>query len=50
MDKNVLLHGDCLELMSSIADNSIDMICADLPLTSHAINGILGNGGLLWIP
>ena len=31
MDKNVLLHGDCLELMSSIADNSIDMICADLP-------------------
>lgn len=26
-----LLHGDCLELMSSIQDESVDMIFADLP-------------------
>lgn len=26
-----LLHGDCLELMNDIENNSIDMICADLP-------------------
>lgn len=26
-----LLHGDCLELLPSIPDGSVDMICADLP-------------------
>ena len=26
-----LLHGDCLELMSSLADNSVDLICCDMP-------------------
>ena len=26
-----LLHGDCIELMDDIENNSIDMICADLP-------------------
>ncbi len=26
-----LLHGDCLELMPSIPDKSIDMILCDLP-------------------
>ena len=26
-----LLHGDCLELMQSIPDKSIDMILCDLP-------------------
>lgn len=26
-----LWHGDCLELMKNIEDNSVDMICADLP-------------------
>lgn len=26
-----LLHGDCLELMKSIPDKSIDMILCDLP-------------------
>lgn len=26
-----LWHGDCLELMDNIPDNSVDMICCDLP-------------------
>lgn len=26
-----LLNGDCLELLPSIADSSIDMVCADMP-------------------
>lgn len=29
--KNKTLHGDCLELMQDIPNNSIDCICADLP-------------------
>lgn len=30
--KNIkLLHGDCLELMNDISDNSVDMILCDLP-------------------
>lgn len=28
---NEIIHGDCLEIMSTIEDNSIDMILADLP-------------------
>lgn len=31
-----LLHGDCLDLMASIPDGSIDMICADLPYGTTA--------------
>jgi len=31
MTKINLLHGDCLELMKDIPDESIDMILADLP-------------------
>ena len=29
--QNVILEGDCLELMKDIPDGSIDMICCDLP-------------------
>jgi len=28
-----LLHGDCLKLMFDLPDNSVDMICCDMPLT-----------------
>lgn len=31
MDNVKLFHGDCLELMKDIPDNSVDMILADLP-------------------
>jgi site-specific DNA-methyltransferase (adenine-specific) len=36
MEKNIstninLMNGDCLELMKSIPDNSVDLICCDLP-------------------
>lgn len=31
LDKNVVHHGDCLELMNGIPDVSVDMILADLP-------------------
>lgn len=27
----VLLHGDCLQLLDSVPENSIDLVCADLP-------------------
>ena len=30
-----LMHGDCLELMALIPDNSVDAIVCDLPKTSH---------------
>jgi len=38
MDKflNKIIHGDCLELMKSIEDQSIDMILADLPYGTTA--------------
>ena len=28
---NVVLHGDCLDLMETMADGSVDMILCDLP-------------------
>src|SRR6056297_2019284 len=31
MNKNTIIHGDCLEEMPKIADKSIDMILCDLP-------------------
>lgn len=31
LDVNDIYHGDCLELMNGIPDNSVDMILADLP-------------------
>ncbi|CAJ6620051.1 DNA methylase N-4/N-6 domain-containing protein [Burkholderia pseudomallei] len=27
----VLMQGDCLELLEQVPDNSIDMVCCDLP-------------------
>lgn len=32
----LLLHGDCLELMPSIPDKSVDMVCCDLPYGTTA--------------
>ena len=31
LSPNTLVHGDCLEAMTYIEDQSIDMILADLP-------------------
>ena len=31
IDKYELYHGDCLEVMQSLPDNSIDMVLCDLP-------------------
>lgn len=47
--KSKIIHGDCLEKMKSIANNSIDFICADLPYGSTANNwdNVLPNE-LLW--
>ena len=28
---SILLHGDCLELLSEVEDNSVDFIFCDLP-------------------
>ena len=39
-----LMSGDCLELMKSIPDNSVDLILADPPYGT--ISGIAGNGDL----
>ena len=38
MSKIDLRHGDCLELMKDIPDNSIDMILCDLPYGTTACN------------
>jgi DNA modification methylase len=29
--KSILWHGDCLELMQNIPDNSVDMVLTDPP-------------------
>ncbi len=31
VSKPVLLHGDCLKLMFDLPDNSVDMVCCDMP-------------------
>lgn len=31
IEPNTLIHGDCLEVMKSIPDRSVDMILCDLP-------------------
>jgi site-specific DNA-methyltransferase (adenine-specific) len=36
IEKNKLYHGDCLDIMSNIKDNSIDMILCDLPYGTTA--------------
>ena len=35
MNRNVLYHGDCLEIMKSFPDNSIDMIITDPPYSKN---------------
>ncbi len=45
--KTKLIHGDCLEKMKDIADDSVDAIIADPPvlmdfnLTGQQVNGML---------
>jgi site-specific DNA-methyltransferase (adenine-specific) len=41
--KNIqLLHGDCLELMKTIPDKSVDMVLCDLPFgTTKIVNGTI---------
>ena len=34
--KNQIIHGDCLEVMKDIPDNSVDMILCDLPYGTTA--------------
>ena len=31
-----LLHGDCLKLMFDLPDNSVDMVCCDMPFGTTA--------------
>jgi len=40
---NQIIHGDCLEVMKEIPNNSIDMILADLPYTFKGRNRVTGN-------
>ena len=44
MDRNVVLLGDCLDLMKSIPDKSIDMILTDPPYGIKADKGVGGFG------
>ena len=34
-----LMRGDCLDLMKNIPDNSIDLICCDLPYGTTDVHG-----------
>jgi len=36
VSKPVLLHGDCLKLMFDLPDNSVDMVCCDMPYGTTA--------------
>lgn len=36
-----LLHGDCLELIKQLPDNSIDSVCSDPPAAHVAAGGRL---------
>jgi DNA modification methylase len=33
----MLLHGDCLKLMPTLGDNSVDMVLVDLPYGQTAV-------------
>jgi site-specific DNA-methyltransferase (adenine-specific) len=48
-EKSKIIYGDCLEKMSLIPDNSIDLICADLPygVTANGLDIII-NPSELW--
>lgn len=43
-----LYHGDCLEQMNNIADNSVDLILADLPYGTTDRNGKKGSRIFKW--
>jgi len=36
---NKVIQGDCLEVMQSIPDNSVDMILCDLPYGTRLVHG-----------
>lgn len=36
VSKPLLLHGDCLKLMFDLPDNSVDMVCCDMPYGTTA--------------
>ena len=49
--KNVVLHGDCLELMKDIPDKSIDMVLTSPPYDNlRTYNGSLEWGEHVWKP
>lgn len=35
-----LYHGECLEVMKSIPDASVDLVLADLPTAQHSAPGM----------
>ena len=39
MKKNIIYHGDCIEGMKILPDNSVDMVLTDLLMVRHKING-----------
>ena len=39
MEKNIIYHGDCIEGMKILPDNSVDMVLTDPPYGRHKING-----------
>ena len=43
-----LYHGDCLEMMKKIPDNSINLICADLPYGTTDRSGKKGSRIFKW--
>lgn len=48
-DRYELYNGDCLEVMSEIKDNSVDLICVDLPFGTTELSWDKHiNSGLMW--
>lgn len=45
VSKPLLLHGDCLEMMGTLEDGSVDMICCDPPYGTVKGCGLDGWGG-----
>ena len=44
-EKSKIIYGDCLDKMNLIPDNSIDLICADLPygVTANDLDKIISD-------
>jgi len=40
VSKPLLLHGDCIQLMASIAPASVDMVCCDPPYGTTACKNL----------